>query len=124
DQLFATPAADDAASREAAITWLAIEQKADSFGLARSERLSPMQVATRAYSVGMWGLADSAFRRAWEAGDAGIASVATRYAILRNWGHQLAFGGDGAARSRGVLLLATAQAIARTYDLPQGEACL
>ena len=128
EHLLAAPARDDAAAGQAAPAWLALERKADTYGLPKTERLVPTRVAARASSVGLWALADAAFKQAWTAGDVGTEAVGLRYAILRNWGHSLAFRGvSGAALScgsRAVRLLATAQAIAVAHGLTDGEACL
>src|SRR5262249_5162595 len=102
----------------------ALEEKADGYGLAKTDRLPAMRVAARAWAAGLWVLADAAFKRAWAAGDVGAESVGLRYGILRNWGHQLAFGGNTQTRAQGVMLLATARAIGEAYNLPNGEACL
>lgn len=124
DELLATPGTDDLASRNAALKWLTIERKADGYGVATSDRLAPMTVAQRAYSAGLWPLADVSFRKAWEAGHIGLESAGFRYALLRNWGNELAFRGQPAVREEGVSLLATAQAIAKKYSLNgRGEAC-
>ncbi len=123
EQLLSTPGTEESASQQTPARWLAIEQKADQYAVARSERLSPMRVASRAYAVGNWPLADTAYKRAWEAGDVGLDTVGTRYAILRNWGRDLAFRHAAPSREQGVRLLATAQAIATAYKLPNGEAC-
>lgn len=124
DDLFTTSSNDDFASRNAPLKWLAVERKADAFGVAKTERLAPMTVAERAYAAGAWPLADIAFRKAWEAGHIGVESAAFRYAALRNWGNHLAFRGQASSREEGIRLLVTAQAIARKYGLnTRGEAC-
>lgn len=46
-----------------------------------------------------------------------------RHALLRNWGNRLATGGPASAREQGIGLLATAHAVARTYDLQTDVAC-
>ncbi len=123
DDLFATPSRDESTVSQMPLKWLAIEKKADTYQVPKSYRLAPMTVAQRAYSAGFWPLADAAFRKAWDAGDVGMESVGTVYAIRRNWGHWLAFATSSQSRDQGVRLLATAHALARAYSLQNDPAC-
>jgi hypothetical protein len=118
------PAVPDAAwAQQLVAEWQAVERQATQYGVPPERRWAPMSVATLAYSAALWPLADAAFRQAWQNGQAGVEGAAFRYALLRNWGRELAGSGSAAGRAEGVRLLATARAIAVAYGLPAGEAC-
>ncbi len=125
DRLYTTvrPSWSDAAIEGQIVgRWLAIERQADTYSLPKERRWSSMSVATRAYTAGIWALADAAFRRAWTAGEAGDVPIGFRYALLRNWGYELAFRGSPAQRDQAIRLLGTAVAIAQSHPVGQ-EAC-
>jgi hypothetical protein len=124
DDLFLTPASDEALGPQTVLRWRTVEQRAEAFGLPRAERLPPTRVAQRAYAAGLWPLADAALREAFEAGELSLEGTQLRYATLTNWGYQLAFQRMPPQREAAVRLLATAQALATAYRLPSGEACL
>jgi hypothetical protein len=124
DDLFLTPANDEALGPQTVLRWRTVEQRAEAFGLPRAERLPPTRVAQRAYAAGLWPLADAALREAFEAGELSLEGTQLRYATLTNWGYQLAFQRTPPQREQAVRLLATAQALATAYRLPSGEACL
>jgi hypothetical protein len=123
DALLATPADDEALSRLAPMRWTAIETRADELGVPADQRRDVMKLAQTAYDRGLWQLSDAAFRKAWDAGATGTASIEFRHALLRNWGHQLSLRGSATAREQGRGLLATAHAIARLYNLKSDVAC-
>lgn len=125
DLLLSTPRPswpDSAFDQTLVARWLEIERKAEAYPLPAHQRWAPMTVATRAYSAGLWALADAGFRRAWSADETGEAPIAFRYALLRNWGHHLARDGGPAMDERARRLLATACVIADTVSLPDDQA--
>lgn len=114
---------DSALDQSLVARWNEIERRADDYHLPESERWADMTVAIRASNAGLWALADAAFRRAWDARQAGEAPAAFRYALLRNWGHHLGMSGGPAGHDQAMRLLATAVAIADAINIPAGEAC-
>jgi hypothetical protein len=123
DDLLATPVEDEARVRQAPARWVAIERRADDLGVPTTERRPAMALAQTAYDRGLWQLADAAFRDAWAVGYEGAEGVEFRHALLRNWGSELVLRGSPADGQRGLGMLKTANAIARTYDLQTDVAC-
>ena len=123
DRFNATPVNDGSLGRQAPMRWAAIERRADQLGVPKEERRAPMALAQTAYDRGLWQLADAAFREAWAVGQVGASGIEFRHALLRNWGHRLAFQGSTPAGTQGLGLLATAHAIARTHGLQTDVAC-
>lgn len=129
DALLATPAGDPTTDAQLPLRWLAIEQQATAYDVPTAERRTASSLAIDAQGRGLWALARAAFLQAFRAGEVGVDAVPRYYAILRNGGHALAFVGSAKATddqrlAQGVHLLATAQAVASAYHLPNGEACL
>jgi hypothetical protein len=123
DDLLATAVDDEWLSRRTPTRWTAIESRADELGVPSQDRRHPMALARTAYDRGLWPLADAAFRRAWDAGEVGVGAVEFRHALLRNWGHRLAFRGPPGVREQGLGLLATAHAVAGFHALQTDVAC-
>lgn len=113
---------DDSFDRQIVARWQEIERSADSYQLPATQRQAPIVLARTASGVGLWALSDASFRRAWSTQQPGTAPAADRYALLRNWGHQLAEDGGPDQRDRAIRLLATACWIGKAYELPGDEA--
>jgi hypothetical protein len=123
DSILATTPGDSTLAARTPARWTEVEARADSLGVPASGRRPAMQVARAAYDRGLWQLADAGFRRGADDGAPGVESVEFRHALLRNWGRQLAAENTLAGREQGLGMLATAHAIARTYDLRTDVAC-
>jgi hypothetical protein len=123
DDLLATPVGDATRVPAAPARWVAIERRADRLAVPADGRRPAMALAQTAYDRGLWQLADAAFRDAWAVGYAGAEGVEFRHALLRNWGHELAFKGTAAEAPRGLAMLKTAHVIAKAHALETDVAC-
>lgn len=103
--------------------WHDIETTADRYGVPAHKRWPSAMIFDRAYSVQLWALADAAYMQASVNGNELVAPSQKRYALLRNWGHDLAEAPDPASRELASRLLATAVMISDRYNLRDESAC-
>ncbi len=114
---------DHRVDQNAVATWHDIESTADRYGVPSHKRWPPSMILDRAYSVQLWALADAAYMQASANGNELVAPSQKRYALLRNWGHDLSTSADPASRELATRLLATAVMISDHYNLRDESAC-
>jgi hypothetical protein len=123
ETLFVAALPDDLLRQQPGARWSAIEEKADAYGVPKTERVAPMLVARRAYDRQDWPLAEAAAMRTWEADHTAFDAVRLRHDALRNRGGALAFRGTPQERAEGTRTLRLAHAIDTTWGLRLGVAC-
>ena len=109
---------------QATLKFLEAERFADQYGVPVEQRVAPMTVFTQSYNAGTWELARASFLTAWQRGSVNqlnLQAVDSYYATLFNMGTELT-NGDGEARAKGLVLVRTAEQIAKAYALPRLEA--
>ncbi len=109
--------------QDAVNQWQELEAKADLHKVPKASR-SPMTVFTYSYNSGIWDLAKAAFIEAWRQGLIGPqdrVAISKYYSTNFNLAYTLL---DKASpeEQRALQVMATAAAISRAYEMPQGEA--